>query len=152
MTISVPNECLDRLGPQGAVELIESIVYADARLSGMPARTISFPHKVNTADMGVDGRVEGANQEGKQGAIKRGLTRYQIKSGKFQPTPSNIRRMLYNRKTLKEKIQECFDQDGTFVLALTGYDDPNPEDKVLKKFRQEQLNEKWLSLILRYVG
>ena len=87
--------------------------------------------------MGVDGRVEGANQDGKQGAIKKGLTCYQVKSGKFQPTPTNIRRMLFNKNTLKEKIRECFDKDGTLVLALTGYDNPNPKNNILKKIRQK---------------
>lgn len=137
----VTNEHLDRLEPLEAVELIEAIIHADARLSEIPASSLSFPHKVYVADMGVDGRVEGANQDGELGAIKKGLTCYQIKSGKFQPTPTKIRCMLFTKNVLKEKIRECFDQDGTFVLALTGYDDPNPEYKVLKKIRKELDNK-----------
>ena len=52
----VTNEHLDRLEPLEAVEMIEAIIHADARLSGIPASSLSFPHKVNVADMGVDGR------------------------------------------------------------------------------------------------
>ena len=135
--MDVPNERLGKLDPQAAVRLIESIIYADARSLVLPPTAISFPHNVNAADGGIDGKVDGARQTGKQGAIKEGLTCYQIKSGNFHPTPSNIHRMLYDQKTLKKKIRECFERKGTFVLALTGYDGPNPEDTVLKKIRQE---------------
>ena len=154
--MDVTNERLGQLDPQDAVRLIESIIYADARSSILPPTIISFPHNVNVADGGIDGKVDGAKRTGKQGAIKEGLTYYQIKSGNFHPTPSNIRRMLYNKKILKKKVQECFDQKGTFVLVLTGYDDPNPEDKVLKKIRQELANkyknpkiEVWTQSIIR---
>ena len=81
----VPDELLKELDPKSGVELIESIVHADARASKIPHTSISFPHDVDTPDGGVDGRVEGAKRNSVQGAIKEGLTCFQIKNRKLPP-------------------------------------------------------------------
>ena len=154
MLMDVTDEYLGRLESRDGVRLVESIVHADARNSDVPSTSISFPHAVSDTDGGIDGRVEGAERNGKQGAIKKGLTCYQIKTGNFQPTPSKLRRMLFNNGALKEKIRECFDSDGTFILVLVGRDDPI--DNIIKKIRnklgEEYQNAKidvWTQSILR---
>ena len=140
--VDVTDEFLRGLGPLDGVQLVESIVHADAGDSGIPSASVSFPHAVNTTDGGVDGRVKGAELDGKQRAIRKGLTCYQIKTGNFQPTPTKIRDVLFNKNTLRGKVRECFDSDGTFILVLAGRDDP--VDNVLAKI-QNALGDKYKS-------
>ena len=138
--MDVTDEFLRGLGPLAGVQLVESIVHADARDSGMPPTSISFPHALNSPDGGVDGVVEGAERDGKQRAIRKGLTYYQIKTGNFQPTPTKIRDVLFNKNTLRRKLRKCFDSDGTFILVLVGRDDP--VDNILAKI-QNILGDKY---------
>lgn len=138
--MDVTDEFLRGLGPLAGLQLIESIVHADARDSGIPPTSISFPHALNSPDGGVDGMVKGAERDGKRRAIRKGLTYYQVKTGNFQPTPTKIRDVLFNNNALREKLRKCFDSDGTFILALVGRDDP--ADNILAKI-QNILGDKY---------
>ena len=153
MIMEVTEEHLNRLNPLQAVKLVESIVYADARSSGIPSASISFSHNVNAPDGGVDGTAR-AKHDSSQGAIRKGLTCYQIKSGKFRTTPTNIGRMLFNDGALNERIKECLDCRGTLVVALTGCDTaPDAiQKKIKKKLGDEYGNarvEVWTQPVLR---
>ena len=134
MIMEVTEERLGRLDPLQAVRLVESIVRADARSSGIPSAAIAFSHNINACDGGVDGTAR-ADSDSRQGTIRKGLTCYQIKSGGFRATPTNIGRMLFNGAALKKRIKECLDRRDTLVVALTGCD--TAPDAVLEKIQKK---------------
>lgn len=122
----VGAEHIGRMGPDGAVELIRDLIYADASASGIPYDKIDVPSITTAADGGVDGVVGDAPAEGRHGIVKKGHTYYQIKSGKFERT--GLRRILFDGEKLKGRIKSCLDKDGTLVLAFTGWDNPDTTD------------------------
>ena len=139
MFTDISNEYLDKLGPQEAVALIEDILHADAQMSSIRPTQISIPHNINAPDGGIDAKTTNVKKESALGSMKAGTTYYQIKSGKFAPTKTNIHNILFNKKTLKKRVQECFDNHGTFILVLTGYDAPQ-SDEIISKIKAELYN------------
>ena len=128
---------LDRLDPGGAVRLVRNLVWADAEASGIPVNLINISSAIHDADGGIDGEVAGVPFDSKCGIIKAGNTRYQIKSGEFSPSESNIRRILFQEgtKNLKPRIKSCLDKNGTLVIVLTKWDGPDrSDDRVKNKF------------------
>ena len=83
--------------------------------------------------------MSGAYTTARQGLIKQGMTRYQIKTGSFNLSQdSYIREILFKKDSqeLKPRVKSCFDNNGTFVVVLFGWDNPEiADDQIEKKFR-----------------
>ena len=74
------------------------------------------------------------------GIIKQGLTRYQIKTGEFALSEDHHIKesaLKKGRLELKPKIQSCLDEDGTLVVVLFGWDNPDPKEQFREKFVAE---------------
>ncbi|MCH7560220.1 MAG: hypothetical protein IIC67_02435 [Thaumarchaeota archaeon] len=140
LLFEVKTEHLKNLGSERSVGLIRRLVWSDATSSGIGKNLINIPTAITVKDGGIDGEVNGAEKDGKYGIIKKGVTRYQIKSGEFSLTDSNIKSILFKDGTddLKDRIKSCLDNDGTLVIIFTGWDDPDViDDNVSNKFREK---------------
>ena len=125
-----PDE-LSHLDPIKSVELVRKMIFSDASVSGIPPSKINVPSQINDPDGGIDGEVIDVSEDSKHGLIKKGITYYQIKSGKL-----NISDILFNKNgDLKDRIKTCFENNGTLIIMLTGYDKPDKVDNgLLNKF------------------
>jgi len=141
LLFEVKPEHLQNLGSERSVDLIRYLIWSDATASGIGKNLINVPTQITVKDGGVDGEVNGAEEDGKYGIIKKGITRYQIKSGDFSPTESNIKSILCKDGTdeLKDRIKSCLDKDGTLVIVFTGWDNPDATDDngISNKFREK---------------
>ncbi len=139
LPFEVKQEHLQNLGPERSVDLIRYMVWSDATASGIGKNLINIPTAITVKDGGIDGEVNGADKDGKYGIIKKGITRYQIKSGKFSCKESDIKSILCKKGTneLNNRMKSCLDKDGTLVIVFTGWDDSDvTDDYVLNKFRE----------------
>ena len=157
MLTDVPNEDLAKMSKEKAVALVEELVHIDAGESGIPLDIISFSSETDTPDGGIDGMVNGSDRKSKTGAIKEGITCYQIKSGGQRPIPSTIRKILRtNDGRLKPGIKNCFDKGGTLVVVFTGVDTPvqkiseicDQSEKHIPEYKNPRL-EIWVQSNLR---
>ena len=142
--IDVPKERLSKLLKEKAEDLVRDLVCIDARESNIPLDIISFSSETDTADGGVDGKVNGSDRESKMGTIKKGVTCYQIKSGGQRPNPSTIKKILRTNNgngPLKPGIKNCFDENGTLVIVFTGVDTPSQKIDEIYKSLSEYLPE-----------
>lgn len=129
---------LERLGDEAAVDLVRRLVWADAAASGIGLNLVNVPSAINVKDGGVDGEVIGADADSKHGIIKKGITRYQVKSGKFSLSDASIRKILLAKDgAIKDRIKHCLDKNGTLIVAFTKWDIPDAkEEEAVKKFRE----------------
>ena len=128
MLIDVSKERLSSMIKKKAVDLVEELVHIDARESGIPLGIISFSSEIDTPDGGIDGRVNGSDKKGKMGTIEKGITCYQIKSGRQRPSPSTIKKILCSNNgkgPLRPGIKDCLDKGGTLIVVFTGADTPS---------------------------
>ena len=139
---------LQRLKPEQAVDVLRLLLWAEASTVGIAKNLINVPTSINVADGGIDAEVHYAQPVGGQGIIKLGITRYQVKTGKFSlKGGANIRAILLRKaartkksptpKDLQPRVKACLDKGGTLVVALFGSDNPDPdENATLKAFRK----------------
>ena len=129
---------LESLGDEEAVDLVRRLVWADAAASGIGQNLVNVPSAISVRDGGVDGEVAHADADGRYGIIKKGITRYQVKSGRFSPNTSSIKKILLSEPgVLKDRIKHCLDRGGTLVVAFTKWDDPDAaEDAAAGRFRE----------------
>ena len=139
--LSVTNEDLERLDAQQAVEFFRKLLWAEAASLGISKSLINVPSAITVGDGGVDAEVRDANIGGD--LIKPGLTRYQIKTGDFTRTKSDLRTLFYKGKSnqLHPRVQACFDRGGTFVVVLFGWDNPDDKDVDVVQQCRQLLNE-----------
>ena len=128
MAITIRNEDLAKLNPNEAVDLVRDLVQADAEESGIAPNKISFPSSISVPDGGIDGKVDGATKDSKQGTIKKGLTCYQIKTGDYRIDQQGIKKLFGDSDSLKPEINHCL-KHGTLVIVLTGQDRPPTAEK-----------------------
>jgi hypothetical protein len=98
---------------------------------------IDVPSAINVPDGGVDAEVS-ATQFSIPGFLELGLNRFQIKTGGFSPTNSrDVQGLLFNDDgSIKPRVKACLDQDGTFTVALFGWDNPDvSDDQGVEKIR-----------------
>ena len=144
--LAVTVDDLGRLSSDRAVDLFRELLWAEAARCGIARNLINVPTAITVSDGGVDAEVEAAAPVGGQGIIKKGITRYQIKTGPFSLSGvANVQDILFKPKKtgsdtreLNTRIKSCFDKDGTLVVVLFGWDSPDTEDgKVVKTFKEE---------------
>lgn len=139
---SVTNDDLRRLDAGEAVALISELLWAEATRLGIPTSKIHISSNVNASDGGVDAKISDHSIAGD--LIRAGHTACQIKSGKeFEPHQGQvIQKELFGEKkqpskaNLKQRIRECMDEKGTYVLVCTGIDpvDRSIAEGHLRKF------------------
>lgn len=132
---------LSNLNTSRSVDLMRDLIFADASISNIETTLINIPYKITVPDGGVDGEVANAAHESRHGIIKKGNTCYQIKSGSFSPSnQAHVDDLLCKKENngeilLKNRIQTCLEKDGTLVIVLTGFDNPdNTDDFAKNKF------------------
>ena len=149
MEINITNDDLSKLDQHEAVNLVRKLVQADAEESNIPPNIISIPSEINAPDGGIDGKVDGADRDSKQGTIKKGLTCYQIKSGDYRIDKRGIRKLFGDKNNLKPEIENCL-KNGTLVIVLTGQDLPidDEKEKIYKYLGRRPPIEIWSQNIL----
>jgi len=134
IAFEVTEDHLKNLGSERSVNLIRKLVWSDATASGIGLNLVNIPTAITVADGGIDGEITDTQFQSKNGVIKAGNTRYQIKSGDFSLNESNIKEILFKTDltNLKERIKSCLDKDGTLVIVFTGWDNPETKDDEVK--------------------
>ncbi len=149
--LTVKNQHLERLSPQEAVDFFRELLWAEATSIGIGKNLINVPSAITVADGGIDAEIETSVELDPpigQGIIKLGLTRYQIKTGDFNLGQEKyVNEILFKKKKkkitkeLKLKVKSCLDNDGTFIIVLFGWDNPETTDGQLdKKFRDKLID------------
>ena len=137
---TVKNEDLEHLNPQEAVDFFRELLWAEAAALGIGKNLINVPSAITVADGGIDAEVKNVSASGGQGIVKQGLTRYQIKTGNFPlSNESHIKSILFKDKTneLKPRVKSCLDKDGTLIIVLFGWDNPETkDDQLVDKFKE----------------
>ena len=137
---TVKNEDLEHLNPQEAVDFFRELLWAEAAALGIGKNLINVPSAITVADGGIDAEVKNVSASGGQGIVKQGLTRYQIKTGNFSlSNESHIKSILFKDKTneLKPRVKSCLDKDGTLIIVLFGWDNPETkDDQLVDKFKE----------------
>jgi len=142
--LTVRNDDLTLLGPEEAVAFFRELLWAEATSLGISKNLINVPSAITVADGGIDAQVQDVKISGGQGIIKQGLTRYQIKTGDFDLSQDrHVREVLFreNSKELKPRVKSCLDSDGTLVVVLFGWDDPERKDEqIVGRFREQLIS------------
>lgn len=138
---TVKNKDFDRLSPQEAVDFFRELLWAEATVLGIGENLINVPSAITVADGGIDAEVHNVSASSGQGIIKQGLTRYQIKTGNFSlSNESHIKSILFkdNTNELKPRVKSCLDKDGTLIIVLFGWDNPETkDDQLVNKFKEK---------------
>ncbi len=137
--LTVKNEHLERLSPQEAVDFFRELLWAEATVLGIGKNLTNVPSAITVADGGIDAEVQHMQVNGGQGIIKQDLTRYQIKTGNFSLSDdSHIKKILFKDRSteLKIRVKSCLDKNGTLVVVLFGWDNPETkDDQLINKFK-----------------
>lgn len=138
---TVRNEDLERLNSKEAVDFFRELLWAEATTLGIGKNLINVPSAITVADGGIDAEIRDVEIQGGQGIIKPGLTRYQIKTGKIKISQDHhIKEILFKEgsEDLRPMIKSCLDKDGTLVIVLFGFDNPETkDDQIINKFKEK---------------
>src|SRR5437867_2141147 len=98
---TVRNADLERLTPEGAVELLRDLLWAEAGRVGLPKTSINVSSWVDMPDGGVDATFEGIASAARSAVLKQRRTGFQVKAGAgFQPwNDSHVRKALFGDKS-----------------------------------------------------
>ncbi len=141
---TVRNEDLGQLSADRAVDLFRELLWAEATATGVGKNLINVPSAITVADGGIDAEVTGAEPQGGQGLIRQGMTRYQIKTGRFSLSGnSDINAILFQSGSsdLKPRVKSCLDAGGTLIAVLFGSDNPDPEDNQTRERIRQALTD-----------
>ena len=123
------NEQLGLLDSQLAVAFFRDLLWAEARMQGVPLNKVKISLWANVPDGGIDASVteDEAERVRTSGLIKAGASSYQIKTGaSFKPWQQTaIKKELFGRKhpnkeNLGPSIKACLEKNGTYILACLG--------------------------------
>ncbi|CAM2005662.1 hypothetical protein [Acanthopleuribacter pedis] len=140
--LTITNRDLDELSSDQAVDFVRELLWAEASAVGIAKNWINVPSSITVADGGIDAEVEHAEIQSGQGVIKKGITRYQIKTGNFNLSQKSYIQDIFfkkNKTELKPRVQTCFEKNGTFIIILFGWDDPQTTDDFLDQKIREYL-------------
>lgn len=142
--LTIENQHLARLSPEQAVRFFSQLLWAEANRWNIPVKSLNIPSATDVKDGGVDAEIRDVSTE--QGLFNAGLTCYQIKTGNFNLRDTGLIRDIFfveNKPDLRPKIQNCFEQGGTFVIVLFGWDNPETADSQLRKKINQLLPPKY---------
>ncbi|MDH3854169.1 MAG: hypothetical protein OES23_06905 [Nitrosopumilus sp.] len=125
--LAVDGNDLARLSAEKAVELFRQMLWAEATSIGLGKNIVNVPQAITVADGGIDAEVNAEIQEGGQGIIKKGLNRYQIKTGNFSVrNKTDVKNLLFNSGTNEIKTRIKSSHQGNNCQAKRGfYQDTN---------------------------
>ncbi len=129
---------IQQLNPQQAVDLVRKLLYAEARLLNIDQTSVRVPDNINASDDGVDAEITaGSVPSTASGIIKNGTTYYQVKAQNFNVSASNANKIVKKERSneFKPKIKECFENNGTLVVVLTGNTNPDPQNSAIANLR-----------------
>ncbi len=151
---SVNGDDLARLTSQEAVDTLASLLRSEAWRLQLPATEIDIPRAITVGDGGVDAEVRNVSGSIGIGAIKAGLTRYQVKTGSFSlGDEAELKSIFFKpgaRRKAKEgfagddlqpRVRTCLDEKGTLVIVLFGFDKPDATDDELVSRLRKLLGE-----------
>jgi transcriptional regulator with XRE-family HTH domain len=132
---------LNRLSPEAAVAAFRNLLWARAAELGVPITRVSISSDVFTADGGVDASILDGERPAIDGdELLTSGTRYQIKTGRFQPwQQAKVREELFGKKkfakfqNLGAAIQRTLRERRRLVFVCFGVD---PVDENLRKARE----------------
>ena len=119
---SVDPKHIESLNPYDAAAFAARLIRADAAASGLPSGILDIPMNIAAPDGGVDGTATGSPRESDNGLVKKGLTAYQFRTGRFAPGRSIPDMLFTSGGEIKPRIKSCLDAGGTLVVLLFGWD------------------------------
>lgn len=133
------------LSSERAVDIFRELLWAEATALGVGKHLINVPTAITVSDGGIDAEVRDVVVSGGQGIIRPGLTSYQIKTGNYSlKKHSNIQKILFTPRSiraksyeLEPKVKACLDKNGTLIIVLFGWDDPDRHDEFVDQFKIE---------------
>ena len=129
--LDIGGDDLGRLSDKEAVDVFAALLWADSAARGIPAE-IDIPRNTDARDGGIDATVKAPVDIAMEGAIRPGVTGYQVKTEKgLNPAARDARRRLLFRPAgggLRPRIKNCLDRGETLVVVLFGVDAPDRED------------------------
>ncbi len=139
---TVRNEDLASLSPEGAIEFVRGLFWAEARRVGLPVTNVHISSWINVPDGGVDATIEGNGSVVKSDLIRQRHSGFQVKAGgAFEPwKESHIKQALFgekktpNKQNLGESVRECLEQNGAYVLICTNSDPTNQQRRKAVSF------------------
>jgi hypothetical protein len=144
--LSINAQHLQRLASDQAVNLFRQLLMLEAARIGISKTLVNVPSAITVSDGGVDADVSGVNLTARDGLIKPGLTRYQIKTGVFSLTNRSNRLSILCKpaqrgkpRELNTRVESCLAQGGTLVVVLFGWDGPERNDNAIASALQADL-------------
>ncbi len=132
---SLDEGVIKALDDKSAVKLLHKLIYAEAKRLSIPPDVISVPYEVDTPDGGIDAVFKTGQPFAGSELIFEGNTYYQVKSGKISFTNNGVIDVLcvskkkgVTTRSLKPKVKQIAEENGTLVLFLTGQSSPKVED------------------------
>ena len=119
---SVDPGTIASLSPYDAAAFAARLIRADAAASGLPPGILDIPMNIAAPGGGVDGTAAGSPRESGNGLVKKGLTAYQFRTGRFAPGRSIPDMLFTGGGEIKPRIKSCLDAGGTLVVLLFGWD------------------------------
>lgn len=129
-----------RQNAEAAVDMLRDILHAEARLQGLPPTAVSVSSNVTASDGGIDAETTSNKPEtSPNGLIEPGRTGFQVKSGSFSFAiaadikgllyrPASRRKLNVSLDDLLPRVRSCLEDNGTFIIVLTGTDTPQQTD------------------------
>jgi hypothetical protein len=136
----IDGATLNRLSPEAAVQAFRDLLWAQATQLGVPTTRVSISSEVYTADGGVDASIlerPWSEIEGDQ--LLTSGTRYQIKTGDFQPwQQTTVDKELFGKtkgkKNLGAAIERTLREKKRLVFVCFGVD---PVDEKLRQAHEK---------------
>ena len=136
---------VQHLDAAAAVDLLRDILWSEATRCGLNRVLINVPGAITVSDGGIDGVFINSLAEPNDCVIPSGYVAFQVKKGDFSLTaPSHIQEILCKpRRTgeapeINNRVRACFENDGTLVVVVPGWDNPeNSDQQLLNLFRAE---------------
>jgi hypothetical protein len=107
VALRVTADELKALSSAPAVDALRDLLYAEAKLLGIPLTGINVPIAITTRDGGVDAEVTCPIQPtGHNGVLRAGYTCYQVKTGDFSASrKTDIKAILLRPLPVERRSQ-----------------------------------------------
>lgn len=145
-TVSLAD--LARLGPEDAVQIVQELLWAEARRVGLSTSHVHVSQLVDVPDGGVDASVEADGLSTPSAVLGLGRTGFQIKAGgAFEPwKKSQIKKELFGTQPPKKEnlggsIRDILDSGSRYVVICTKADLNEPQRRMAIKHLKDLFAE-----------